>query len=316
MITCLVMALALVTGAPGNGVGTNNVSLDTANDVLETQVHGPDLHTLDPKTPEGLRELLAYNGDSLPLVGAHRGGARAGYPENCIATFEQTLEYTYAMMEVDPRYTQDGFIVLHHDPRLERTTNGKGLVADFSLQELKRLRLRDSQGNLTAYSMPTLDEALVWARGKTILVLDQKTVLLEARVKAIEEHDAAAYTLLIVYSFAEARSCYAMNPDIMMEVMIPTRERFAAFEKTGVPWSNVVAFVGHSPPQEPGLLEMIHAKGARCIAGSSRNIDRRFIDGQVTDIAELERDYRRLTEMGVDLIETDLPVELGRLLYP
>ena len=82
------------------------------------------LHIIDPKTPRGLRELFRYTGDPLHLVSAHRGGAQKGFPENCIATFEDTLENTYAIMEIDPRYTKDGEIVVHHDDTLARTTTG------------------------------------------------------------------------------------------------------------------------------------------------------------------------------------------------
>jgi len=275
----------------------------------------PALLTIDPKTPEGLQELLRYNGESLHLVSAHRGGPRKRFPENCIATFENTLLYTHAMMEVDPRYTKDGTIVLHHDATLDRTTNGSGRVADHTWQEVKALRLRDPEGTLTEYSIPTLDEALQWARGKTILVLDQKDVPIEARARKVREHDAEAYVVLIVYSFADARRCYALNKHIMMEVMIPTCEKLEAFDRAGVPWSNVVAFVGHSPPREPRLCEMIHAQGAGCMGGTSRNIDRLFIDRYVTDIDDLDQEYRALLEKGVDLIETDLPREVGRMLY-
>ncbi len=275
----------------------------------------PLLLTVDPKTPEGLRDLLKYDGGSLHLVSAHRGGSGKGLPENCIATFENTLRHTHAMMEVDPRYTKDGVIVLHHDPTLERTTNGAGRVADCTWQELKALRLKDPEGSVTRYTIPTLDETLEWARGKTILVLDQKDVPAEARVKKVAEHKAEAYVVLIVYSFADAQRCHAMNKDIMMEVMIPSCEKVEEFDGTGVPWSNVVAFVGHTPPQEPQLCEMIHAKGASCMGGTSRNLDRKFIDGRVTRIDDLRSEYHALREMGIDLIETDLPREVGPLLY-
>ena len=275
----------------------------------------PGLHVIDPKTPEGLQTLLRHNGDALHLVAAHRGGARQGFPENCIATFADTLRHTAAIMEVDPRYSKDGVIVLHHDPTLERTTDSKGRVADHTWAELKTLRLKDPKGNLTPYAMPTLDEALEWARGKTILVLDQKDVPVEARVRKIEEHQAEAYAMLIVYSFAGAKRCHEMNECIMMEVMIPSREQLEAFDKTGVPWSNIVAFVGHSPPQDAGLCAAIHAKGASCMAGTSRNLDRRLLDGQVTTVDALGDEYHALMDKGVDLIETDIPREVGRLLY-
>ena len=59
-----------------------------------------------------------------------------GYPENCIATFEHTLQHTFSILEIDLQFTKDGQIVLHHDPTLDRTTTGTGPVADHTLKEL------------------------------------------------------------------------------------------------------------------------------------------------------------------------------------
>lgn len=272
-------------------------------------------HLLDPQTPQGLQALFRYTGEPLPLVSAHRGGAQRGFPENCLATFDNTLQHTFAVMEVDPRYTMDGAIVLHHDPRLERTTTGQGLVAERTLAELQQLRLKDPEGTVTEFQMPTLDEALEWARGKTVLILDQKDVPVEARVKKISQHQAEAYAMLIVYSYREAQACYRLNPNIMMEVMVPNLGQVAEFDKLGVPWSNVVAFVGHTPPDDPALYAAIHQRGASCLVGSSRNLDRRILSGEVADIQRLEQDYRALVQRGADLIETDIPTQLGLLLY-
>ena len=273
------------------------------------------LHALAPRTPQDLQKLFKHTGEPLPLVSAHRGGLQKNLPENCLATFENTLRRTFAVLEVDPRYTKDGAIVLHHDARLERTTTGRGLVADHTLQELKQLRLKDPDGTVTEHQIPTLDEALEWARGKTILILDQKDVPVAARVKKIEEHKAEAYAMLIVYSFQEAQACHALNPNIMMEVMISTRAQFDQFDKTRVPWRNIVAFVGHVPSPDAKLCELIHGRGATCIVGTSRNLDRRFFSGEVTDLHVLEPDYRALLQRGADLIETDLPARLGPLLF-
>lgn len=273
------------------------------------------LHSIDVQGPQGLQELFRYTGDFLPLVSAHRGGPQQRFPENCLATFENTLQHMFAMIEIDPRYTRDGAIVLHHDSTLERTTTGKGLVAERTLQELKELRLKDAEGRVTQYRIPTLDEVLQWARGKTVLVLDQKDVSVESRVRAIQQLRAEAYVILIVYSFKDAQACYKLNKNIMMEVMIPNRARFHEFEKTGIPWSNVVAFVGHTPPQDKELLRMLHAKGVLCIAGTSRNLDRQLAINRATGTSAIEEEYRALLQRGVDLIETDLPRETGNLLY-
>jgi glycerophosphoryl diester phosphodiesterase len=218
-------------------------------------------------------------------------------------------------MEIDPRYTKDGAIVVHHDSTLERTTTGKGRIAELTLQELKEIRLKDTEGIVTEFHIPTLDDVLKWARGKTILVLDQKDVPVEARVRKIEEHKAEAYVMLIVYSFKDARKCYELNNNIMMEVMIPNRKKFYEFDKTGVPWSNIIAFVGHTPPKDKELMQMIHAKGTCCMVGTSRNLDPEFVVNRASGTGSLEQRYRALLQMGVDVIETDLPKEVGKLLY-
>lgn len=249
----------------------------------------------------------------MPLVSAHRGGAQAGFPENCIATFENTIRHTYSLLEIDLRYSKDGKIVLHHDPSLERTTTGKGPVAEQTLRDLKTLRLNDLEGKPTEYQIPTLDEALEWARGKTVLVLDKKDVPVDVCVRKIEEHQAEAYAMVMAYNFKEVKECYNLNRNIMMEIMIGNRERFRQFDETGVPWTNVIVFVSHSPPEDLELLQMIHGKGACCMAGTSRNLDKQLRNGRDTVI--LQRAYRDLLKKGVDVIETDLPIQVGSLLY-
>ena len=138
-----------------------------------------------------------------------------------------------------------------------------------------------------------------------------------ARVKKIEEHKAESYAMLIVYSFKDRPSLLcAVNPDIMMEVMVPSLAKVAEFDETGVPWRNVMAFVDTRPRTTPSFTtQNYHAKGTSCIVGSSRNLDRQVITRQETDVRQLEDAYRALLERGADLIETDIPVSLGPLLY-
>jgi glycerophosphoryl diester phosphodiesterase len=279
------------------------------------QAPAPEFFITDPKTPQGLQELFKPTTDPLPLVSAHRGGAAKDFPENCMATFEHTLRHTWSMLEIDLRYSKDGIIVLRHDPTLERTTSGTGRVEDYTLQELRQLRLKDRLGTLTEYRVPTLDETMEWARGKTILVLDKKDLPVKDVVRKIEEHHAESYVMVMAYSFKEITECHALNRNIMMEIMVENSDRFDGFEKTGVPWSNIIAFVGHTQTPDAELCKRIRAKGASCMAGSSRNIDRRFLDRRVTGMEALRPEYQAMLGLGVDVIETDIPRELGPLLY-
>ncbi|HEX2976572.1 MAG TPA: glycerophosphodiester phosphodiesterase family protein [Bacteroidales bacterium] len=274
------------------------------------------LHVIDVKKVADLHAVFKYNGHRAPFISAHRGGSLPGFPENSIATYENTLKNTYAIIELDPRYTKDSAMVIHHDPTLGRTVEGKGNVIDYTLAELRKMKLKDSRGSVTDYHMPTFDEVLEWAKGRTILVIDQKDVSAKERLRKTEEHNCVQNVILIVYSFEDAKLCYSLNKDIVMEVMIPNEEKVLEFDKTGVPWKNVVAFVGHNLPDNPALYKMIHDRGALCMAGSSRNVDLKFLRNQVSDFSMLKNEYMDFFTKGIDLIETDVPVNLGPLVNP
>ncbi|NEZ45731.1 glycerophosphodiester phosphodiesterase [Clostridium niameyense] len=69
---------------------------------------------------------------------AHRGAA-AYAPENTIAAFTKAIEMKADAIELDIHLSKDDHIVVIHDEKVDRTTNGKGLVMEFTLEELKRL---------------------------------------------------------------------------------------------------------------------------------------------------------------------------------
>lgn len=186
---------------------------------------------------------------------------------------------------------------------------------DRTLHELRTLRQKDNDGNVTEHRTPTLDEALEWARGKTIVILDKKNVPVEACIEKTEEHEAEAYTMVMAYSFQGIRRCHELNRDIMMDIMIGDRNWFREFDESGVPWNRIVVFVGHTPPEDKELLAMIHAKGDCCMSGTSRNLDRQLRAATEPDLGALQREYRERLKFGVDLIETDLPIQTGNLLY-
>ena len=79
-----------------------------------------------------------YFGTSTPYPFAHRGGALR-WPENTLVAFRGTAELGIEHIETDIHLTADGHFVCFHDSSLERTTNGRGLIADYTLAELKRL---------------------------------------------------------------------------------------------------------------------------------------------------------------------------------
>ncbi len=278
---------------------------------------GEGTHIINIKNSGEMKEFFHYTKDRIPFISSHRGGPMKDFPENCIATFDHTLQHTWSLIEMDPHYTKDSALVLMHDPTLDRTSNGHGKVSDHTLAEIKQMRLKDTEGNLTSEPIPTFDEVLEWAKGKTILMVDQKDVPAEVRVQKIQEHHAEANAMVMAYTLADAQKCYALDKDIMMElVFVHDRKTADEFEKSGVPWENVVVFVTHTEPKEKDIFDYIHSKGAMSIRGSSRTVDKDFTKGTITDKNVLYQKYQQLINDGADIIEADLGIEAGNGIAP
>ena len=84
---------------------------------------------------------------------AHRGYS-GKYPELSSLAFEKALELPIHGIECDIRLSSDGKVVVHHDPTLDRTTNGSGRVSRLTWEELRRLKIGGGQ------RMLLLDELL------------------------------------------------------------------------------------------------------------------------------------------------------------
>lgn len=278
--------------------------------VVPAYKRADQFHTFKIRNVKDMKEFFKYTADAAPFISAHRGGFRTGYPENCIATFEHTLSNVHSVMEFDPHYTKDSAIVVMHDFTLERTSNGTGKIADHTLAEIRQYRLKDIDGNLTNYSIPTLDEVLEWAKGKTIMVMDMKDVPVEARVKKIQEHHAQSCAVIMAYTIADAKKCYALDKSICMEVMLNSVEKLKEFDQSGVPWANVFVFVSQKPVTDRTVFDEIHKRGAMAMEGCAFSYDASYSKGDIKR-DELDKDHRDILNMGADIIETNLAIETG-----
>ncbi|MET4895885.1 glycerophosphodiester phosphodiesterase family protein [Sphingomonadaceae bacterium jetA1] len=145
------------------------------------------------------------------IVASHRGCHEAAphhgwgtVPENSRAALMRCTELGIDIMETDVRRSRDGHLVIMHDDRVDRTTEGKGKVADLTLAGLKALHLRDDEGGasaaLTDERILTLDELLALAKDRIVLNLDVKDSIYAEVVDAVCE--AGAQDRVIVKTFA------------------------------------------------------------------------------------------------------------------
>lgn len=97
---------------------------------------------------------MRLTNDAYMSVAGHRGDSY-NYYENTLTAFKMAIQNGADMIETDVRLSSDGYLVLMHDDKVDRTTNGRGYVKDMTLEELRRLNCGDSQ---CFEVMPTLKE--------------------------------------------------------------------------------------------------------------------------------------------------------------
>lgn len=91
---------------------------------------------------------------------AHRG-ASGTFPENTLLAFEEAINIKASGIELDVHKTKDKKLVVIHDEDIERTFYGKGLVKDFTLEELKNFKCREELfRDNERCKIPTLEEVL------------------------------------------------------------------------------------------------------------------------------------------------------------
>ncbi len=272
------------------------------------------LHVINLQTPEEAHLFLKFTSDRRPVIAGHRGTVEDGFPENSIEGMEHTLKSTPAIFEIDPRMTSDSVIVLMHDGKLDRTTTGSGNIADHTYAELQELYLKDTSGNPTPYKIPTLEAAIEWAKGKTILNLDQKGVPYPMIADLIKKLHAEAFVMITTHSAEHARFYLEQNPKQIFSAHIKTREQFDEYEKAGIPFGQLMAYIGpHIKEENQELYRLLHAKGAMAMISSASSYDK-----LPTKAARREK-YRAIISDGASVLETDFPIEAAealRELYP
>ncbi len=256
--------------------------------------------------------LDCFEAAGQTLISAHRGGPTPGLPENAIPTMDALLAAQPAIMEVDVGESADGRLFLLHDDRLDRTTTGTGEAAAQSWAALSQLYLKDNWGWVTPYTIPTLADALAWAKGRTVLQIDFKRSANVGKVVAeIREAGMAGSVILIAYSVEQAAALHRAAPEMLLSVSIDAPGDVAALKAVRIPEDRMVAFTGTRLPR-PELYRELDGQNIEVIFGTlgrpPRSID------AVIDRYGMDERYAELGKEGVDILATDRPREAAAAL--
>jgi len=178
-----------------------------------------------------LQQLVqrAFGNRPGPYVIGHRGAA--GYaPENTMVAFERGIALRADAIELDVHPTADGHLVVIHDPTLNRTTNGTGLVAQHTLAQLRGLDAGSwFDPSFAGERIPTLREVLQWAHGRTKVVIEIKQGPIfypNVEQLLVAELDAAGMrgdVLVISFDHQSVRRVKELAPDIVTGVLYAGR---------------------------------------------------------------------------------------------
>ncbi|MHB8995189.1 MAG: glycerophosphodiester phosphodiesterase [Armatimonadota bacterium] len=176
----------------------------------------------DDKDLITIRREPALKHPAHPVIIAHRGES-SGAPENTIPAIEGALASGASGIEFDIHLTQDGIPVVIHDAAVDRCSNGKGLVTQMTLDQIKALDAgswfaEPYQGE----RIPTLDEAIAAIPPPTFMVLhlrdheNESDRCERAVVDAIARHDSRKRTVITHHTRHGLQRLREMDPKLRL----------------------------------------------------------------------------------------------------
>jgi len=231
---------------------------------------------------------------------AHRGGSRAKFPENSISAIKNTMEEGKAdRIEIDIHQTRDNVLVVMHDKSINRTTTGKGLIIDFSYQELLKYHLKKSNND---EKIPSLEDVIKTINEKCKLVIELKyghsfyPDIEKRTVDMIKKYNAEDWC--IIHSFDDDILWKIHNLDLSLHLhkLLVGKLRFLP-----IIIDNKVRFKTLEDYQYVDEFSVFYLFANKEIIESSKNINKRVNAWTVND----DEKKKKLLQIGVSGIITD-----------
>jgi len=230
------------------------------------------------------------------LVAAHRG-AHIGNCENSILSTKKSIEIGVDIIELDVKVTKDGVPVLMHDRTINRTTNGTGKVEDYTLAELRKLRLKNWLGILTDEQIPTFEEVLKVAKGNIMIDIDLKTDNLKPIVAVVKKMKMEDQVFYFDNDYDALLSIRQMDKKSMF------MPRAYSYEMADSALKIFNPPIVHIDPSfyTPEVTELIRGHHARIWINALGEADARMRYGDMEEV------FGKLTKYGANVIQTNEP---------
>ncbi|MBQ9898902.1 MAG: glycerophosphoryl diester phosphodiesterase membrane domain-containing protein [Ruminococcus sp.] len=234
-------------------------------------------------------------------ISAHRGFSAAA-PENTYYSFEAALDSGADYIELDVQMTRDGKLVVFHDEKLDRTTNGTGKLSDHTYAELMELSAGSwfgRNGEFADARIMLLSEVFEQFGGKTLFNVEIKdhgdtAAAVEETVRLIEEYGLVTSCYVTSFSYRLVREVKQLDPRIKtaMTANFSTATAYSQLKYIDAVSMNYT-FVNQS------VVNTAHMNGKKIFVWT---VDR-------TD------DMKQMLALGVDNIITNRPDKAAELVY-
>ena len=251
------------------------------------------------KSPKSFSQKVTLTG--------HRGAA--GYaPENTLSSIRKALEIGVVRVEIDVQQTKDGVVVALHDRTLQRTSNGKGEVKNFTFNQVQRLDAGSYfSSDFKGEKIPSLDEIFELVDGKSILLIEIKDGgeyypnIEENILSSIEKYNAKDWVIIHSFNDLPLIKINKIAPEITLHklfvgklpwfpLFLDTKIRYNSYEN--YPYVNEFSF-NHQFVNK-ATIDQVHALGKKVNVWTANDSIR----------------IQQLIELGVDGIITDYPLYL------
>lgn len=236
---------------------------------------------------------------------AHRGYSKIA-PENTLAAFRRAIEQNPDYIECDIHRTKDGKIVVCHDPKVDRCTNGSGAIVEMTYDELRALDAGSWFGaEFAGEKLPSFDEYLdlFSPGGGPRPQIELKVEGLEEDVSAaILAHGLEKEAMVISFHYSVGLRLHEVNANLMFGALKSSRTELSDAEAAALVDDAVAVkadlFAFNYPYITPAMVSAAHAAGLK-MAGWT---------------IDAEDDMRKWAAMGVDCITSNDIVLLNNVL--
>lgn len=235
---------------------------------------------------------------------AHRG-LSATYPENTLPAFEQALRLDVDAIEFDVHMSRDGELVITHDDRIDRCSNGTGRVRDLTFEELRRLDFGNWKApEFAGTRIPTLTEVLDLVEERRpglylcVELKEDDCVCARKVIRELERRNRLGNCSIISFQPGMLYFARGMNENVFPHGFIHESE-LGLPEKEG--YLKLVRRVGVSRGELSGAFSAkLHALGIEVDSWAADN----------------EEELRRMLDCDVDTITSNAPDRIIHLLKP